>query len=95
MWCSTDKIPSAFIITGPDIAAQDLLFEQLSDSLQDSLSSKFIRLRSSDGTTLKATLKKIIQDATARSDEDGEDDLRITTGQSVGPTLTIIKECAR
>ncbi|KAK0383147.1 hypothetical protein NLU13_9060 [Sarocladium strictum] len=78
----TDKIPSAFIITGPDIAAQDLLFEQLSESLQQSLSSKFVRLRSSDGTTLKATLKKIIRDATAKGDDADEDDLRIGTGQN-------------
>ena len=29
------KIPSAFILTGPNIASQDLLFEQLSETLQD------------------------------------------------------------
>jgi origin recognition complex subunit 3 len=51
--------------------------------MQQSLSSKFVRLRSSDGTTLKATLKKIIRDATAKADAADEDDLRIGTGQNV------------
>ncbi|EGR47629.1 uncharacterized protein TRIREDRAFT_4366 [Trichoderma reesei QM6a] len=73
-----DKIPSAFIITGPNIASQDLLFEQLSDSLQRASTSKFIRLRSSEATNLKNALKKIIQDATSRSlVVDGEEDLQL------------------
>lgn len=42
-----------------------------------------MRLRSSDGSTLKATLKKIIRDATAKNEDGEEDDLRIGTGQSV------------
>jgi origin recognition complex subunit 3 len=75
---SGDKIPSAFIITGPNIASQDLLFEQLSDSLQRASTSKFIRLRSSEATNLKNALKKIIQDATSRSlVVDGEEDLQL------------------
>ncbi|KAG5967093.1 hypothetical protein E4U58_002312 [Claviceps cyperi] len=61
-----DQIPSAFIITGPNIASQDLLFEQLSESLlQRSSPSRFVRLKSSETLTLKAALKKTIQDATA------------------------------
>ncbi|KAM0255415.1 hypothetical protein ACHAQJ_005783 [Trichoderma viride] len=80
---SGDKIPSAFIITGPNIASQDLLFEQLSDSLQRSSPSKFIRLRSSEATNLKNTLKKIIQDATSKTlVVDGEEDLQLGQGSS-------------
>ncbi|KAL7922652.1 origin recognition complex subunit 3 N-terminus domain-containing protein [Trichoderma austrokoningii] len=78
-----DKIPSAFIITGPNIASQDLLFEQLSDSLQKSSPSKFIRLRSSEATNLKNALKKIIQDATSKTlVVDGEEDLQLGQGSS-------------
>ncbi|KAL7824219.1 origin recognition complex subunit 3 N-terminus domain-containing protein [Trichoderma gracile] len=76
-----DKIPSAFIITGPNIASQDLLFEQLSDSLQRASTSKFIRLRSSEATNLKNALRKIIQDATSKSlVVDGEEDLQVAQG---------------
>ncbi|KAH6604715.1 hypothetical protein Trco_006422 [Trichoderma cornu-damae] len=78
-----DKIPSAFIITGPNIASQDLLFEQLSDALERSSSSKFIRLRSSEATNLKNALKKIIQDATSRTlVVDGEEELQLGQGSS-------------
>ncbi|KAG6051001.1 hypothetical protein E4U39_002505 [Claviceps sp. Clav50 group G5] len=65
-----DQIPSAFIITGPNIASQDLLFEQLSESLpQRSPPSRFVRLRSSETLTLKAALKKTIRDATACAED--------------------------
>ncbi|KAG5924941.1 hypothetical protein E4U61_004844 [Claviceps capensis] len=73
------QIPSAFIITGPNIASQDLLFEQLSESLpQRSSPSRFVRLKSSETLTLKAALKKTIRDATACADDtdrgaDGDD----------------------
>ncbi|KAH8129533.1 hypothetical protein ACSS6W_006597 [Trichoderma asperelloides] len=78
-----DKIPSAFIITGPNIASQDLLFEQLSDSLQKTSPSKFIRLRSSEATNLKNALKKIIQDATSQTlVVDGEEDLQVGQGSN-------------
>ncbi|KAL7799154.1 origin recognition complex subunit 3 N-terminus domain-containing protein [Trichoderma ceciliae] len=76
-----DKIPSAFINTGPNIASQDLLFEQLSDSLQRSSLSKFIRLRSSEATNLKNALKKVIQDATSKTLlVDGEEGLQLGQG---------------
>ncbi|CCE33104.1 related to origin recognition complex subunit 3 [Claviceps purpurea 20.1] len=74
-----DQIPSAFIITGPNIASQDLLFEQLSESLpQRSSPSRFVRLKSSETLTLKAALKKTIRDATACAEDtdrgaDGDD----------------------
>ncbi|UZP33679.1 hypothetical protein NXS19_001495 [Fusarium pseudograminearum] len=44
---SGDRVPSAFIITGPNIASQDLLFQQLSETLQQTTPSKFVGLRSS------------------------------------------------
>ncbi|KAI5466668.1 origin recognition complex subunit 3 N-terminus-domain-containing protein [Mariannaea sp. PMI_226] len=69
-----DQVPAAFVITGPNIASQDLLFEQLSESLQRSTPSKFVRLRSSEATTLKATLKKVIRDVTAQASSDGDDE---------------------
>ncbi|KAL2756413.1 hypothetical protein ACRALDRAFT_1081719 [Sodiomyces alcalophilus JCM 7366] len=73
-----DKITSAFIITGANIASQDLLFGQLAERLTTGTRSKFVRLRSSEATNVKAALKKIIQDATsgdsseAYNDEDVE-----------------------
>ncbi|WYZ34771.1 hypothetical protein EsH8_I_001047 [Colletotrichum jinshuiense] len=70
---SRSKIPSAFITTGPNIASQDLLFEQLSETLEESTRSKFVRLKSSEASNLKAALKKIIEDATSRGSLDDED----------------------
>ncbi|KAF5661128.1 origin recognition complex subunit 3 [Fusarium circinatum] len=78
---SGDRIPSAFIITGPNIASQDLLFQQLSETLQQTTSSKFVGLRSSEASTLKATLKKIIRDVTAKASTDEEDDLEVSDGR--------------
>ncbi|KAI0889963.1 origin recognition complex subunit 3 N-terminus-domain-containing protein [Annulohypoxylon maeteangense] len=77
---STDKIPSAFIITGPNLASQDLLFEQLSGTLQREIDAKVVRLRSGDASNLKAVLKKIIHDVTARETND-EDDLELSAGK--------------
>ncbi|CAM1507191.1 Fc.00g068320.m01.CDS01 [Cosmosporella sp. VM-42] len=77
----TDQVPSAFIITGPNIASQDLLFEQLSETLQQSTPSKFVRLRSSEASTLKTTLKKIIRDVTSKVSDDDDDDLQVGNGQ--------------
>ncbi|KZL86627.1 origin recognition complex subunit [Colletotrichum incanum] len=78
--CSQSKIPSAFIITGPNISSQDLLFEQLSETLEENTRSKFVRLRSSEATNLKAALKKIIEDATSRGSLDDED-IEVSFGQ--------------
>ncbi|KAH7022609.1 origin recognition complex subunit 3 N-terminus-domain-containing protein [Ilyonectria destructans] len=78
--CS-DQVPSAFVITGPNIASQDLLFEQMSETLQRSTPSRFVRLRSSEASTLKATLKKIIRDVTARVSDDEDDDLEVGDGR--------------
>lgn len=68
------KIPVAFIITGPNIASQDLLFEQLAESLSDTARARVVRLRSAGAPNLKAALKKIIRDAAARGLEGREDE---------------------
>ncbi|KAI0482807.1 origin recognition complex subunit 3 N-terminus-domain-containing protein [Xylariaceae sp. FL0804] len=67
------KVPSAFIVTGPNIASQDLLFQQLSETLSDQADASVVRLRSGDATNLKAALKKIIQTVTARQLTNEED----------------------
>lgn len=72
-----DQVPAAFIITGPDIAAQDLLFEQLSETLQRDSPSRFVRLRSSEASSLKTILKRIIQATTAISSENGSDEVQV------------------
>ncbi|KAJ6445690.1 Carbamoyl-phosphate synthase arginine-specific large chain [Purpureocillium lavendulum] len=76
-----DQIPAAFIITGPNIASQDLLFEQLSETLQQASVSRFVRLRSAEAATLKAALKKTIRDATASAGADEDESLQVETGQ--------------
>lgn len=76
----SDKIPAAYIITGPNTASQQLLFDQLADSLQDlAKPAKLVSIRSAEAPNLKATLKKIIRDATSRS-SDEDDELDISPG---------------
>ncbi|KAK0733876.1 origin recognition complex subunit 3 N-terminus-domain-containing protein [Lasiosphaeria miniovina] len=72
----TTQIPAGIIITGPNIASQDLLFEQLADTLCKATQARFVRLRSAEAPNLKAALKKIIKDARAsgRDDDDDTDD---------------------
>ncbi|KAJ0330382.1 hypothetical protein COL5a_003445 [Colletotrichum fioriniae] len=60
--------------------AHDLLFEQLSETLEENTRSKFVRLKSSEASNLKAALKKIIEDATSRGSPD-DDDVEIASGQ--------------
>ncbi|KAL1898073.1 Origin recognition complex subunit 3 [Ceratocystis pirilliformis] len=63
--CGSSHIPAAFVISGPNIASQDLLFEQLSESLTDTLPSRFVRLRSADTGTIKSALKQVVCGVTA------------------------------
>lgn len=75
------KLTAGFIITGPNIASQDLLFEQLSERVRTTASAKFVRLRAADAPNLKAALKKIIRDSTVRNaDEDEDEGLEVTQG---------------
>ncbi|KAI0432977.1 origin recognition complex subunit 3 N-terminus-domain-containing protein [Xylaria sp. FL1042] len=69
----TGKIPSAFIITGPNIASQDLLFEQLSEALQQEAGAQVVRLRSRDASNLKAVLRKIIHDIVSKDSAAGDE----------------------
>ncbi|TWU78027.1 hypothetical protein ED733_006566 [Metarhizium rileyi] len=72
-----EQIPSVFVVTGPNIASQGLLFEQLSEALCQQATSRFVRLKSSETVTLKAALKKTIRDATATTVVDEDEDLQI------------------
>lgn len=83
-----EKIPAAFIITGPNMASQDLLFEQLAGSLPHeapaAATAKYVRIRAAEAPNLKATLKKIIRDATSRvSDGEDAEDAEVSVGQDV------------
>jgi origin recognition complex subunit 3 len=59
-----------------------LLFEQLSESLQDASPVKVVSLQSAEAPNLKAALKKIIRDATSRASDDDED-VELAIGQDV------------
>ncbi|KAK4250441.1 origin recognition complex subunit 3 N-terminus-domain-containing protein [Corynascus novoguineensis] len=77
----TGKLTAGFIITGPNIASQDLLFEQLAERLSTATRARFVRLRASEAPNLKAALKKIIRDATVRgADEEEDEGVEITQG---------------
>lgn len=84
------KIRAALIVTGPNISSQGLLFEQLAEGLGGISNGPFVRLRSAEAPNLKATLKKIIRDATQRSSDQG-DDAELSVGKDVsrgwGPDL--------
>ncbi|KKY36599.1 putative origin recognition complex subunit [Diaporthe ampelina] len=75
------KIRAALIVTGPNISSQDLLFEQLAQGLRDSSKGPVVRLRSAEAPNLKATLKKIIRDATQRFSEHVGDDAELSVGK--------------
>ncbi|KAL2182728.1 hypothetical protein L209DRAFT_697118 [Thermothelomyces heterothallicus CBS 203.75] len=77
----TEKLTAGFIITGANIASQDLLFEQLAERVRTTASARFVRLRAAEAPNLKAALKKIIRDATVRNAGEEEDgDLGVTQG---------------
>jgi origin recognition complex subunit 3 len=61
------------IVTGPNIASQELLFSQIAESLRSNAQRTVITLRSGDATNLKAVLKKLIRDATNQKEDEGED----------------------
>ncbi|RDL36668.1 uncharacterized protein BP5553_06020 [Venustampulla echinocandica] len=66
-----ERLPACFIVTGPNIASQDLLFRQVSVRLKSDIDGPVVILRSGDAANLKAILKKLIRDATnQRSDDD-------------------------
>ncbi|KAE9381721.1 origin recognition complex subunit [Stipitochalara longipes BDJ] len=69
------RVPTGFIVTGPNISSQSPLFKQLSSRLKAEISGPTVVLRSSDASNLKAVLKQLIRDSTNRSlsrdDEEG------------------------
>lgn len=75
------KIPAGLIVTGPNIASQDLLFEQLAERLGDDVvQGRCVRLRAAEAPNLKTTLKKIIWDVTRQKAND-DDDAELAVGK--------------
>ncbi|CCD45497.1 similar to origin recognition complex subunit 3 [Botrytis cinerea T4] len=70
---SIGKVPAGFIVTGPNIASQGLLFEQLSTRLSNEFNGPVVTLRSGESSNLKALLKKLIRDVTHQK-SNGEDE---------------------
>ncbi|TLS29417.1 hypothetical protein PpBr36_00202 [Pyricularia pennisetigena] len=78
-------IPAAFIVTGPNVSSQDLLFSQLGERLRaNGGGAGFVRVGSGEAANLKAVLKKIIRGVCACRPADGEagDDLELVTPAS-------------
>ncbi|PQE20912.1 origin recognition complex subunit protein [Rutstroemia sp. NJR-2017a BBW] len=70
----TDKVPAGFIVTGPNIASQDLLFGQLALRLSTEINGPIVTLRSGEASNLKMLLKKLIRDITNQRSHDEDDD---------------------
>lgn len=68
-----DRVPAGFIVTGPNIASQSLLFKQLSERLKEEINGPIVTLRSGDASNLKAALKQLIRDATNQRSIDEEE----------------------
>ncbi|KAK3996825.1 origin recognition complex subunit 3 [Cladorrhinum sp. PSN332] len=66
-----NKIPAGFVITGPNIASQELLFEQLAERLGSS-GAKVVRLRAAEAGNLKAGLRRVIGGIVGDGDDEGE-----------------------
>ncbi|KAM3089249.1 Origin recognition complex subunit 3 [Clarireedia jacksonii] len=69
----TDKVPAGFIVTGPNIASQDLLFGQLSSRLSTEINGPVVTLRSGEASNLKMLLKKLIRDITNQKAHDEDE----------------------
>lgn len=69
-----DTVLAGFIVTGPNIASQSLLFKQLSERLKENINGPVVTLRSGDASNLKATLKQLIRNATNQRSIDDEED---------------------
>ncbi|KAL3423541.1 origin recognition complex subunit [Phlyctema vagabunda] len=78
-------IPTGFIVTGPNIASQGLLFKQLSDRLQAEVNGPTVTLQSGDASNLKAALKRLIRDATNQkpAEDDEESNLLDQNGRKL------------
>ena len=67
-----ERLPTGFIVTGPNIASQSLLFSQLSEKLKAEINGPVVTLRSGDASNLKAILKQLIRDVTNQGDNGAE-----------------------
>lgn len=77
-------VPAGFIATGPNIASQSLLFNQLSERLKEEINGLVVTMRSGDASNLKAALKQLIRDATNQRSTVDEDDEGVPFEQDVG-----------
>lgn len=86
------NIPTALVLTGPNIASHAPLFIQFAERIQTvDNSGPVVVLTSKDASNLKATLKKLIKDATTEQDRslDLEDEDQLVVGKKggMGPKL--------
>jgi origin recognition complex subunit 3 len=77
-------------VTGPNIASQGLLFNQLSSHLKSEINGPVVTLRSGDTSNLKAALKQIIRDATNQRIDDEDEDDRIILGGNVCTIIILL-----
>lgn len=70
----TTLLPTGFIVTGPNIASQELLFGQLSGRLRLEINGPTVLIRSGDASNLKAALKQIIRDGTNQKNITDDDE---------------------
>lgn len=91
------KIPAALIVTGPNIASQDLLFAQLGDAVVQGEGKSdggwFVRLRSAEAPNLKATLRKIIHDVTRDVVDAGAGEGQVAVGKDVSDIFPFSFDC--
>lgn len=85
----SNKVLTGFIVTGPNIASQSLLFNQLSERLKDEINGPVVTIRSGDASNLKAVLKQLIHDATNQRLPMDEDDERVPFERNVRFMLSI------
>jgi origin recognition complex subunit 3 len=64
IYSSDGKIPTAFVVTGPNISSQGFLFDQLAARLKLEANGPVVVLRSGDASNLKSVLKILIRTAT-------------------------------
>jgi origin recognition complex subunit 3 len=60
-------------VTGPNIASQELLFNQIAETLRAETRGLVVVLRSGDASNLKTLLKKVIREATNQKDDDDDE----------------------
>jgi origin recognition complex subunit 3 len=84
---NNDQIPAGLIVTGPNIASQELLFSQIAERLTSKTHRTVIVLRSGDASNLKTVLRKLIRDATNQKEDDGEETQAVLKDVSISQAL--------